>query len=181
MNRTVLVFIISLSVAGCGKHLSQLTAVDDCITNNPEFIPATVPTTDNYSLVIHENASLDLFQNGDELVPQIENGNKLVFEYLYKKSVNPMMVDAGYTEHILFEIDALSKSFLLSGSALEAAKAMYGNLCFCIDAGYYPIKSGCIKGKKSGKNSWEIEMIIKAFGNTREFSKMLSEKFVIVK
>ncbi len=179
MSRPIFIVFIWISITSCGQRLSKLVQDTDCIASNPEFKPAEIPKNDNYSLVIHENASLTLFPNGEQVTPQIDNGNKLVFEYLYKKPVNPMMTDAGYEESILFEIDPQSDSFLLSGSELDSARAVYGNLCFCIDAGYHPITGGCIRGRKTGKNEWQIDMNIEAFGRSREFSKMLSEKFSV--
>jgi len=88
-----------------------------------------------------------------------------------------MMLDAGYTETILFEVNPELVNFLLTGTALEEANTLYGNLCFCPDAGYHFVKDGCIKGKKYGKNEWQVEMNIKAHGQTREFSKILSGRF----
>lgn len=157
----------------------KILVADDCITNNPEFAPVVVPQSEYYTFIIHANATLFLFQNGENVNPQIENGNKLVVEYRYRKPVNPMIKDAGYTESILFEIDPDVTKFLLSGKALDESKALYGNLCFCPDAGYHPITEGCIKGKKLNRKEWLIEINIKAYGKNREFSKMLSEKFII--
>lgn len=163
----------------CGKHLSKLASVGDCITNNPDFNPVEIPRNENYKLVVHEQATLSLFQNGDELVPEIDSGNMLVFEYQFQRPVKPGMTDAGYMEHILFETDARSENFVLNEADLQTAKAMYGNLCFCVDAGYHPVTGGCIKGWKSGDNEWHIEMNVQASGKNREFSKMLSEEFLI--
>ena len=179
MNRTIFIVFIWISIASCGQHLNKLVQDNDCITDNPEYKPAEIPKNNNYSFVIHKDASLSLFPNGEQVMPQIDNGNNLVFEYFYKKPVNPMMTDAGYEERILFEINPQSDNFLLNGSELDSAKAVYGNLCFCIDGGYHPITGGCIRGKKTGKNEWQIDMNIKAFGRSREFSKMLSEKFSV--
>jgi hypothetical protein len=181
MNRIIALFLI-FSITGCGKYLKSTISKDDCLINTTtDFTPERIPQTNDYLLQVYENASIFIFENGEELTVQIDSGNKLVFEYSYNRAINPLMVDAGYNETILFEVDAVSKKFLLKGSALEGAKAVYGNLCYCPDAGYHLIKEGCIRGRKSGRDEWQVEMNVKAYGQHREFSKMLSEKFHVVK
>ena len=180
MHRLI-VFCIGFSITGCGNYLKNSFSSGDCIGGNIEFAPAELPETENYRLLVYKNSSLFLFQNGEDLTLQIDSGNKFVFEYQYSKPVNPMMVDAGYTETILFEIDPGLDRFLLSGALLQGAKAVYGNLCFCADAGYHPVSDGCIAGRKTGKNEWQVKMNIKAYGQNREFSKMLSETFKMAK
>ena len=170
MNQFNAFIICILTFFGCGSPMKSLVT-EDCITNNSDFAPIKTSGSDNYTLAVHDNATLFLFQDGEQIVPQIENGKKLVFEYRYTKSVNPLMKDAGYNESILFEIDPEVNKFLLNGALLEKAKAMYGNLCFCPDAGYHPIKEGCIRGKKTGKDEWQVDINIKAYGTDREFTK----------
>jgi len=165
-----------LMLFSCNRHLKNVVKAGDCISGDSAFIPEVITSYDNYKMVFYKDASLVISEAG---TPEVKSGNKLVFEYLYHKKPAKQKKDAGYNERILFEADPLSGTFLLSDDELKAAHAAYGNLCFCPDAGYHQITVGCIKGTETGTGVWHIEMNIKAYGQERVFTKMLSEKFLL--
>jgi hypothetical protein len=85
-------------------------------------------------------------------------GNKMVFDYNFKAKDRESVADDEYRERIVFQIDSKTKSFVLTGDSLIAAKAYYTRSCFCLDRGNYKINGGSIKGKLINANTWKVDL-----------------------
>jgi hypothetical protein len=63
-----------------------------------------------------------------------------------------------YRERIVFELESKTKSFVLTGDSLLAAKAYYTRSCFCLNRGNFKINGGSIKGKLLKANNWKVDL-----------------------
>jgi hypothetical protein len=88
----------------------------------------------------------------------ITKGNKLVFDYNFKAKDREMVADDEYRERIVFELESKTKSFVLTGDSLLAAKAYYTRSCFCLNRGNFKINGGSIKGKLIKANNWKVDL-----------------------
>lgn len=173
----VIVFIVLLS---CEKNNN--TAIDysgnNCIDNNPDFVPEEIQDSENYKLVFYTNSSINVFENEAEINNAvIEPGKFIVFQYRFNNNDDPLIADDEYTEILQFEIDPELERFTISGNSLKQSRAVYGEFCFCLDSGFLWITDGCIKGKKINSTRWQIEINISAKTKTGKLTKMLSGTF----
>jgi hypothetical protein len=167
--------ILLIALMGCDKDDGTL---ENCIDNNPEFIPETISDAGGHQLIIYSNSKINLnTENGYNDV-FIVDGDKSVFYYSYYEDPYPMAIDDEFQEVIVFEIDPKIDEFLISGADLKKSNAFFGNICFCSPAGYFPITSGCIKGKKINDSEWQVDINILAEKEKSVFTKMLSERFI---
>ena len=166
------ILILLIVLLGCDKDDGTL---ENCIDNNPEFIPETISDAGFHQLAVYPNSTINY--NPYEI--GIGNGDKTVFYFSYSEDPLPMAIDDEFQEVIAFEIDSNMEEFLISGRDLNKSSALYGNLCFCAVAGYFPITSGCIKGERINENEWQVEIYIIAEKEDAVFTKMLSEIFII--
>lgn len=75
-----------------------------------------------------------------------DSNNKTVIVYTYTKTVPKDIMDAGYREEVVFEINNDIKSSEISDANLEQSKMLFGRFCFCKGStGYYKIRSGSLK------------------------------------
>ena len=172
-------FLAVLLFASCNK-IEEIGSVDysgdNCIDNNESFQPVDIPETDeHYHLDIFNNSEIDLSEYNNEAT--IVAGDKIVFKYRYSKDDDPMIMDDEYSEVITFEVDTTITDFIISGENLSRANAVYGNLCYCFNGGYFLISNGCIKGTKLNDLEWQIDINIETKNGL--FSKMLSEVFTV--
>ena len=68
-----------------------------------------------------------------------------MLKFEYKRSVDPRILDGGYTEIVYAEIDPKTKDLNLSDEQLTTANVVFGRLCFCKgQAGYFRIDQGSL-------------------------------------
>lgn len=182
MRFTALLLLLFL-MSSCSQEYDFKTNFEDnCIDDNPEFMPDTPDDARELKFVFHENATLEITEedNGSEdgwITVEVIKGENLVFEYYYEKKDKEMIADDEFTESLYFEIPTDLDSFLIDTEHLEEANAVYGIFCFCINAGFHRMPSGCIKGEKISESEWLIELILQKEFEYHSFNKMLSEVF----
>ena len=177
MKRFPILLLFTLFFLQCVKDDPLNFDGENCINGMPGFDPEQIPNTGEFQLVFFEDSRIDTSENGMINGDHIVAGDKLVFLYEYVKNDKPFIADDEFTQRILFEIPAGLDSFLISGESLQNSNAVYGNLCFCLNRGYFRIDKGCIKGEKINNRSWKVAMNISAQATQGTFSKMLSETF----
>jgi len=94
--------------------------------------------------------------NGSLNAPSLERGNATVFYMNRKYQDNPNIADDEYREVFYLNLDNLKDYFHFEDEACEKINAIFGFLAFSRDGGYYPIKQGCIEGKKENEKEWHI-------------------------
>lgn len=103
------------------------------------------PEDGNCKLTIEKNKQLVYNRDGIgklyyELIDDI---NKSVIIYEYRRNTPKDLQDASYREEIIFEIENNTKSLNLTDKNLINTKMLFGRHCFCRgQAGYYPVKKG---------------------------------------
>lgn len=126
---------------------------------NPQAEMEFNPEVKSYIFSKNSSVKLGPWDNG-YLPFSFEKGKNWVFRYYFKSKEFKMVADDEYSETLAFQIPAQKgKSFQIKGD-LRKYKVVYSPSCFCRDAGARDVKSGFIKGKKVGKDKWEIELIL---------------------
>ncbi|MFH1319543.1 MAG: hypothetical protein ABII90_02665 [Bacteroidota bacterium] len=111
---------------------------------------------------------------------QIENGEKIVFEYYYHNGGNTANENE-FIEKIVFEIDSNADSFEIQDNQIASHNGYYGRPCRCKDSGWHPISKGIINGKKLENNNWAIDFSIVAVGRDSKIKcpKRMNEEFIL--
>lgn len=74
---------------------------------------------------------------------EIEEGDKVVIKYHFKKDPDPDALDSSHSEYLYFEIDPGRVEISLKDSELQRVKMIYGRICFCKgESGYFPVRKG---------------------------------------
>ncbi len=112
------------------------------------------PNDGNCSIEIFPDSELEVKQ--DEFgnsYPVINSGNKLVIQYLYKKTPIENTADSNYSETIYFEIDNDKINLDLQNEKLQEVKLLYGRLCYCKGTtGYFKVNKGNLQVKMNREN-----------------------------
>ena len=105
---------------------------------------------------IDTQCSIEIIPNSNLLVKQdelqnshlnIEEGEKTVVKYEFKRNELPNTADAHHSELIYFEIDKNNNQLFLTNEALQNVKMIYGRFCYCKDgtSGYFKVTQGRLK------------------------------------
>lgn len=89
-------------------------------------------------------------------VASIGPGDKRVFRYEYKIPADPNIADSGFTEILLFEVDAELTSFTATGLALIQLSPYYRQICFCATNASEPVTGGTLTGTRKTDTQWEV-------------------------
>lgn len=170
-----MLFIAAILLYSCEKDDDT---GENCIDNNPEFLPAPIPEEGIHSLHFYSNSEIKTIEESGFTFSHITSGSKTVFKYQYSIDPEEWIADDEYAEEILFEIEPGIDAFLISGSDLKRSTALFGQYCFCTWAGNIPITTGCIKGEKINDEEWKIDINISSEKDDQMIVKMLSEIFV---
>jgi len=90
----------------------------------------------NKSLLIQEEKLTQL------PYPQIVEGESMVIHFTYEKVSPDGISDGGLTETLFFEIPQNTDYLHLKDQELQSIKLLWGQHCFCPDAGYFPVSIG---------------------------------------
>ncbi|NJB37779.1 hypothetical protein [Croceivirga sp. JEA036] len=114
-------------------------------------------TTKSYSYT--ENARLQIPDaETDFFVVTVGQGSNLMFTYELVKKADPNLADSGYSESILFELDAALNEFSYSDEDLQQLNMYYRQICFCVNTESIAITSGTIQGQRVNQDTWEIQL-----------------------
>ena len=124
--------------------------------------------------------TIELKGNEGTVFPEMKAGDKVVFQYSKQSAENPMVSDDEMFESVLFEANAEWNSFEFR-KKMVLSKATYQLGCFCVERGYFEIKSGYIKGKKLRNGNYFIEANVAfTFKNGQSKSIKFKGEFKVV-
>lgn len=90
----------------------------------------------------------------------VDNPEKNVIQYQYKKNVNQSDVDGGYREEVIFEVDS-NTSDELKDNQLQTVKMLYGRYCFCRgQTGLFNVVSGNLNFENKKELNFELNFKI---------------------
>ena len=152
--RTTIVFIILLTI-------SFQSCDENC-------------TSDRYEYKLFENSQINHVVGApmQSHLFNIEEGNKLVAQYMLDRAECKDIMDDEYTEYIAFEIpnSANITSFEWTDQELEEVNAYFYPTGAWWGGVYFPLEKGTIRGTKISANEWEISIDIESpatdWGNT---------------
>jgi hypothetical protein len=104
-----------------------------------------------------KDQQIDLDSSSGSLAVSVEDGDMLVFEYLYVKNDKERIADDEYSEKIRFEIPSDSEGFSYTDSELKDTKLVFTPACFCPVESIL-ISSGSLQGEKTSDDEWEVSM-----------------------
>ncbi len=132
--------------------------------NRVNFVSNFDPEEGRTIAKFFENKSIGFDDNGN---PFICDGENWVFYYERISPDDPMIADDEITQRFMFEVvPPLTDSFLIEGSALEAANTHYFIACFCPEVGYFPSSTGSIDATQSQTSGdWEVTIDVE-YGNS---------------
>ncbi|MFY8019892.1 MAG: hypothetical protein ACOVP1_01795 [Bacteroidia bacterium] len=145
-----ILFCLILASVGIKHVISQ---------DNPKAEMEFTPEVKTY--VFAKNSSLKVGPWDNGYLPFVfEKGTNWVFKYHFKSKDYKMVADDEYTETLTFEIPPQkANSFSVKGD-LRKYKFVYSPNCFCKDAGAREVKSGLMRGRRIGKDKWEISLVL---------------------
>lgn len=148
-------FIFSLLIISCGSKKTS-KAVDFSNKIN------TCPTDGNCKLEILKNKSIEFNYNLGKLnYSLINNEKKIVVKYEYSQNTDKSVVDGGYREEIIFEIDSKNNQNQLINLDLQKTKMLFGRYCFCRgQTGLYKVIKGDLNIKNTEKLNFELNFTI---------------------
>jgi hypothetical protein len=135
-------------------------------------------TPEKKQAVITPNKLIQL-NTKDTINPDFEivDGNKWLFQYIFKSKEYKQIADDEYTEKITFNILPKKNSFNITSKDFDKINLIYSQSCFCMDAGNYLISSGNISGKKIKNKTWLIK--IKIIYTGRRSGTIVNKEFTI--
>ena len=139
MKKLIIVFIAAILITAC-KSQSTISWSNTVVTSIcPEKSECIVEVMENKSLLVKSDDTGHLYYN-----IQDETGKKVV-KYTYRTITDPNLMDAGYSETLIFETDSKLSNLNNSGINMQKTKMLLGIQCFCRGkAGFYKIESGKI-------------------------------------
>ena len=91
----------------------------------------------------------------------INNEKKIVVKYEYSQNTDKSVVDGGYREEIIFEIDSKNNQNQLINLDLQKTKMLFGRYCFCRgQTGLYKVIKGDLNIKNTEKLNFELNFTI---------------------
>ena len=143
MNLRCLFLVVISSLLLACQSQKGLNAQNDEIKKLSSYCP----DDGNCTFEVLTNSSLNLRTDGiGQLYPEVKKGNKTVLKFEYKRTVDPRILDGGYTEIIYAEVDPEVEDLSLSDEQLNSANVVFGRLCYCKgQAGYFRIDQGSLE------------------------------------
>lgn len=144
--RLFLIGILMICLLNCKSNKS---AIDFNKTSNKQTF-----NLDNCAM--DTQCSIEIISNSNLLIKQdelhnfymnIEEGDKTIVKYEFKRNEPPNTADAHYSEILYFEIDKNDKQLFLTNEGLQNVKMLYGRFCYCKDgtSGYFKVNQGKLK------------------------------------
>jgi hypothetical protein len=155
MKNTTLLLIASLLLVCCKTGTASVTSLKDA------EVTSACPVQTDCKFEILKDKSLDVKTDdtGHTYYNLKAAPGKTVFKYTHKKITDSNLMDAGYSETIIFESDdAIGLNH--SGADVQKVKMLFNVACFCRGkAGIYTVKEGTLS-YKDNKLHIEIPKIV---------------------
>ncbi len=150
---SVLILVSCKSKKSCQQSFVVENPIIYQSNNCPENYKCTIELIPNKSIVFKTD-------NLGVMYPEISEGEKTLLKYTYDKIRNPQYDDNFQTEIIYAELNKNISEINISDEKLDSIKLHFGRFCYCKGEplGYFPIKNGAFKLKKTSKDSINIEM-----------------------
>lgn len=98
-----------------------------------------------------------------EMYPDLNESNKVVLKFDYKRNDIPDVQDSSYNEIIFLEIDPDNPEIELKGKYLSKAKLIFARFCFCRgQTGYYHINEGELNIKRLKAKTYSLDLDFKS-------------------
>ena len=157
MKKTCLLLIASLFLVYCkaGKEtISESMKIADVTSPCPEKALC------NFEILKDKSLDIKTDDTGHTYFNLKDAPGKTVFKYTHKKITDPNLMDAGYSETIIFETNSNTKNLNYSGADIQKVKMLLNVQCYCPGkAGIYIIKEGTLN-YKDNKLHIEIPQIV---------------------
>lgn len=139
MKCKVVLFLALLLLPSC-KSQNTASWNNVSITSPcPEKSECKLEVVENKSLLVKSDDTGHIYYQ-----LQDEPGKKVIL-YTSRAVTNPQVMDAGYSETLIFETDAKNSNLNVSGINMQNTKMLLGIQCFCRGkAGFYKVESGKI-------------------------------------
>lgn len=150
-----IILILSLSLSCKSSKQSDIQhkvegKVSQQLTTCPENGNCTIELLPKKSLIFKKDAFGILYHI-------IEEGEKTILRFTYKKQGQPNVQDSNYSEIILAELPEIIQNTSLSQEQLDQVKLHFGRFCFCKgETGFYPVRRGIFKLTSLSKNTINI-------------------------
>lgn len=155
MKNTALLLIASLFLVCCKTGTASVTSLKDA------EVTSACPKQVDCKFEILKDKSLDvkIDDTGHTYYNLKDTPGKAVFKYYHKKITDSNLMDAGYSETIIFESDDVI-GLNHSGADVQKVKMLFNVACFCRGkAGIYTVKEGILSYKEN-KLHIEIPKIV---------------------
>lgn len=155
MKNTALLLIASLFLVCCKTGTASVTSLKDA------EVTSACPTQTDCTFEMLKDKSLDVKTDdtGHTYYNLKDTPGKTVFKYTHKKITDSNLMDAGYSETIIFESDD-TIGLNHSGTDVQKVKILFNVACFCRGkAGIYTVKEGTLS-YKDNKLHIEIPQIV---------------------
>jgi len=139
MKKIIVVFIATSLFTACKSTITGSWANPVVDIACPEKSECTIEVMENKSLLVKSDDTAHLYYTIED-----EPGKKVV-KYTYRTITDPNLMDAGYSETLIFETDSKLSNLNNSGINMQKTKMLLGIQCFCRGkAGFYKVESGKI-------------------------------------
>lgn len=121
------------------------------------------PEDGNCSFELFPNSSINLVvREGTSSYTTIEEGNKTVFKFSFKRNVDQQVVDGHYIEEVFAEFDSDISELNLENKELRQVNLILNRICFCKGSyGSYIVTKGQLTLKKMKKNTYSLRIDFK--------------------
>jgi len=136
-----------------------------------------------FSFEVFENSAITVTtdSSGNQVFPiaNIASGDNYVFKYTHIAEDIIDIADDEFSEEIIFEVSpSMIELFTFEADMLQtSANTYYSKFCFCPFVGDQAINEGKIKGRRTGDNTWEIELNISFNDSSQDQNINFTETF----
>lgn len=150
MKYKFVLFLIATTLLACKSQGTASWTDHSIVSMCPEKTECKLEILENKSLLVKSDDTGHLYYQ-----IQDEPGKKVLL-YTSRKITDPQLMDAGYSETLIFETDKKLSNLNNTGINMQNTKMLLGIQCFCRGkAGFYKVESGTIK---YAKNKLHIEI-----------------------
>jgi len=137
MKNKIAIVVLAILLVSCKSQNANSWKNASVISSCPENTECTFEVLENKSLLVKSDDTGHLYYQ-----IQDEAGKKVV-QFTSSKVTDPQLMDAGYSETVIFETDDRLSNLNNSGINMQNTKMLLGVQCFCRGkSGFYKIESG---------------------------------------
>ncbi len=115
------------------------------------------------------------------LYQEINEGDKMVLKFEYKRHEIPNTVDGHYSEQILMELNPDNLDLELENVEFKNIKLLFARFCYCKgQTGYYPVKQGKLSISKLSKDKFKLNLNFKV-DEVPQIITEIEHEFILVK